>query len=70
MIGAIKRIIDCSGKYKGRIKAAFIFSFLKTALQNAVIVLTVLMVDEFFKGTLVANSFVKYGFIINNGPSK
>ena len=64
MIGAIKRIIDCSGKYKGRIKAAFIFSFLKTALQNAVIILTVLMVDEFFKGTLVAGSFVRYGFML------
>lgn len=64
MIGAIKRIIDCSGKYKGRIQIAFIFSFLKSVLQNAVIILTVLMVDEFFKGTLVAGSFVKYGFML------
>lgn len=61
MIGAIKRIIDASGKYKGRIRFAFIFSFLKTVLQNAAIILTVLMVSEFFEGTLVARSFVKYG---------
>lgn len=61
MIGAIKRIIDASGKYKGRIRFAFIFSFLKTGLQNAAIILTVLMVSEFFEGTLVARSFVKYG---------
>lgn len=61
MIGAIKRIISVSGKYKGRICAAFIFAFLKSVLQNASLILTVLMVDQFFQGTIAGGSFLKYG---------
>jgi len=64
MIGAIKRILGISGKYKGRIEVAFIFSFLKSVLQNAAIILAVLMVDGFVNKTLVKGDFLKYGLIL------
>ncbi len=64
MIHAINRILNISGRYKGRIQVAFIFSFLKSLLQNAAIVLTVLMIDEFFGDTLEKGDFLRYGLIL------
>lgn len=64
MLKSIKRIIDISGKYKGRILIAFIFSFLKTVLQNAAIVFTVIMIDEFLKNTIQKESFLRYGLLL------
>jgi ATP-binding cassette subfamily B protein len=64
MLKSIKRIIDISGKYKSRILIAFIFSFLKSILQNAAIVLTVIMIDEFLKNTIQKESFLRYGILL------
>lgn len=64
MLKSIKRIIDISGKYKSRILIAFIFSFLKSVLQNAAIVLTVIMIDEFLKNTIQKESFLRYGILL------
>ena len=35
MTALMRRIFDASGKYKGRIALAFVFSFLKGVLKNA-----------------------------------
>ncbi len=64
MLKSIKRIIDISGKYKNRILIAFIFSFLKSVLQNAAIVLTVIMIDEFLKNTIQKESFLRYAVLL------
>jgi len=64
MIGAIKRILGISGKYKGRIEAAFLFSFLKSVLQNAALMLAVIMVDGFLNESLVKTDFLKFGGIL------
>lgn len=64
MLKSIKRIIDISGKYKSRILIAFIFSFFKSVLQNAAIVLTVIMIDEFLKNTIQKESFLRYGILL------
>ena len=64
MLKSIKRIIDISGKYKSRILIAFIFSFLKSVLQNSAIVLTVIMIDEFLKNTIQKESFLRYGILL------
>lgn len=50
MIELIKRILNVSGKYKGRIKLAFIFSFLKSLLAKAPIVLAFITIYEFVEG--------------------
>ena len=64
MINSIRRIINISGKYKGRIELAFIFAFLKSLLQNAALVLAVFMVDGFLGKTLVGKDFLKYGIVL------
>lgn len=64
MINSIRRIINISGKYKGRIEAAFIFSFLKSLLQNAALVLAVFMVEGFLSDSLVGKDFLKYGIAL------
>ena len=64
MLKSIKRIIDISGKYKSRILIAFIFSFFKSVLQNAAIVLTVLMIDDFLKNAIQKESFLRYGILL------
>ena len=64
MLKSIKRIIDISGKYKSRILIAFIFSFFKSVLQNAAIVLTVLMIDDFLKSAIQKENFLRYGILL------
>ena len=64
MINSIRRIINISGKYKGRIELAFIFAFLKSLLQNAALVLAVFMVDGFLGKSLVGKDFLKYGIVL------
>ncbi len=64
MLGAMNRILGISGKYKGRIKVAFLFSFLKSVLQNATLMLAVIMVDGFLKQSLVKSDFLKFGLIL------
>lgn len=50
MISLIRRIIKVSGKYKGRIQAAFVFSFLKSMLSKAPIGLAFLVFSAFIAG--------------------
>ena len=61
MIGSIKRILKLSGKYKGRIETAFIFSFLKSILQNAALVLAIIMIDKFISNAVTGKDFLYFG---------
>ncbi len=64
MFRSIRRIIGISGKYKSRILTAFIFSFLKSVLQNGALILTVFMVDDFLGKRLTKGSFLEYGLLL------
>ena len=48
MIQLMKRILAVSGRYKRRIQAAFVFSFLKSLLAKAPIVLAFLALRKRF----------------------
>lgn len=51
MISLIRRIIKVSGKYKRRIQAAFVFSFLKSMLSKAPIGLAFIVFSAFIEKT-------------------
>lgn len=51
MITLMKRIYMASGKYKGRIALAFVFSFLRGVLKNAPIGLGFIVLSAFYYGT-------------------
>lgn len=51
MISIMKRILSLSGKYKGRIQLAFLFSFLKSLLSKAPIGLAFIILVAFYNGT-------------------
>lgn len=51
MISLMKRIIKVSGKYKRRIQAAFVFSFLKSMLSKAPIMLAFIVFSAFIEKT-------------------
>lgn len=51
MIALMKRILAVSGKYKGRIQLAFVFSFLKALLSKAPIGLSFFALAAFYNGT-------------------
>ncbi|MFT4105207.1 MAG: ABC transporter ATP-binding protein [Lacrimispora sp.] len=51
MTALMKRIFTASGKYKGRIAVAFVFSFLKGILKNAPIGLALFVLSAFYHGT-------------------
>ncbi len=51
MISLIKRILSVSGKYKSRIRLAFILSFLKSLLSKAPIGLAFVILVAFYNGT-------------------
>lgn len=55
MIALMKRILSISGEYKGRIKAAFVFSFLKSFLSKAPIGLAFFILSAFYAGTIDAS---------------
>ena len=61
MIKLMKRILDVSGKYKGRIQLAFVFSFLKSLLAKAPIMLSFLALTGFYEGTLTAKDCLRCG---------
>ena len=61
MIKLMKRILAVSGKYKRRIQLAFVFSFLKSLLAKAPIMLAFLALAGFFEGTLAAVDCLWYG---------
>ncbi len=50
MIALMRRILSASGKYKGRIQWAFVFSFLKSLLSKAPIVLAFFALAAFYNG--------------------
>lgn len=50
MIALIRRILNVSGNYKGRIQAAFVFSFLKSMLSKAPVCLAFVMISAFLAG--------------------
>ncbi|MCD8356951.1 MAG: ABC transporter ATP-binding protein/permease [Clostridia bacterium] len=52
MIALMKRILAVSGQYKGRIQAAFIFSFLKSMLSKAPILLSFFALSWFYGNTI------------------
>ena len=61
MIKLMKRILAVSGKYKRRIQLAFVFSFLKSLLAKAPIMLAFLALAGFYEGTLAASDCLWYG---------
>lgn len=48
MIALMKRIVAVSGKYQGRIRLAFVFSFLKSLLSKAPVGLAFLPLPRFW----------------------
>ena len=58
MIGMIKRILDVSGKFKGRIYGAMALSFLKGMLMKVPAIATFLIVSAFLDGTLTKKAAV------------
>lgn len=61
MIPLMKRILAVSGRYKGRIQIAFVFSFLKSLLAKAPIMLAFLALAGFYEGTITASDCLRYG---------
>ena len=61
MIKLMKRILAVSGKYKRRIHLAFVFSFLKSLLAKAPIMLAFLALAGFYEATLAAMDCLWYG---------
>ena len=64
MIRLMKRILAVSGKYKRRIQLAFVFSFLKSLLAKAPIMLAFLALAGFYEGTLAAMDCLWYGIVM------
>ena len=61
MIQLMKRILAVSGRYKRRIQAAFVFSFLKSLLAKAPIVLAFLALTGFYEKTITPEDCLWYG---------
>lgn len=61
MIALIRRILKVSGRYKGRIQAAFVFSFLKSMLSKAPIGLAFVVLSAFIEGTADGSLCVAVG---------
>ena len=55
MIALMKRILDVSGKYRGRIQLAFVFSFLKSMLSKAPVGLAFIVFAAFLAGKVTGN---------------
>lgn len=61
MIALIQRILKVSGPYRGRIRLAFVFSFLKSLLSKAPIELAFLVFAAFYRGTMTAGACLYTG---------
>lgn len=61
MIALIQRILKVSGPYRGRIRLAFVFSFLKSLLSKAPIGLAFLVFAAFYRGTMTAGACLYTG---------
>lgn len=62
MLTLMQRILKESGRYKGRIELAFVFSFLKSLLAKAPIVLAFLLFSAFYEGTVDGDMCLWTGF--------
>lgn len=61
MTALMRRIFTASGKYRGRIAWAFVFSFLKGVLKNAPIGLGFFVLSAFYSGTVTAAFCLEIG---------
>ncbi len=61
MIALIRRILHVSEQYKGRIQAAFVFSFLKSVLAKAPIGIAFLVLSAFYRETMTAEMCLAAG---------
>ncbi len=61
MIGLMKRILTVSGIYQKRILLAFVFSFLKSLLSKAPIMLAFLVLTGFYEGSISPRSCLLFG---------
>ncbi len=64
MINLMKRIMAVAGPYRGRIRLAFVFSFLKSFLSKAPIVLAFVVLSAFLTGTATAQLCLYIGAAI------
>lgn len=64
MIALMSRIFNTSGKYRGRIAWAFVFSFLKGILKNAPIGLGFFALAAFYHGTATPAFCLKLGIAL------
>lgn len=61
MTSLMRRILNVSGKYKSRIQWAFLFSFLKSLLLKAPIMLAFLALKAFYEGNMTSEKCVWLG---------
>jgi len=61
MIRILHRIVSVTGKYKNRIRAAYIFSFLKGITMKAPLILCFLTVRAFMEGTMTKQKCLYVG---------
>lgn len=61
MIRLIKRILKLSGRYKGKIQTAFVFSFLKSVLSKIPICLSFFVLAKFYDNTLTERDVIQIG---------
>ncbi|NYB74976.1 ABC transporter ATP-binding protein [Sedimentibacter hydroxybenzoicus DSM 7310] len=64
MTALMKRIFMASGKYKGRIALAFVFSFLKGLLKNMPIALGFFVLAAFYNGTATTELCIRIGIAL------
>lgn len=64
MIALMKRIYTASGKYRGRIAWAFVFSFLKGFLKNAPIALGFFALSAFYNGNASGKMCLQIGIAL------
>lgn len=64
MTALMRRIFDASGKYKGRIALAFVFSFLKGVLKNAPIGFGFFVLAAFYQGTATPKLCLNIGIAL------
>ncbi len=61
MISLLRRILAVSGRYKKRIQIAFLFSFLKSLMSKAPIMLAFLALSDFYHHTISVSDCLRYG---------
>ena len=64
MIAIIKRILKITGKYKGKVKLAFLFSFIKSMLSKAPIMLAFIMLSDFMEKRMTAEKCLFIGIAV------